>query len=342
MPSIGGTNHNRGITYSWTQLAGNANSTLASIAGRFEHSRRDQMVTVRAAESKRRLRLEHPQIFDALAVDEVIQSFDAMPSEAPYHRVPPRVADVWRDARSSFGAIGLATFQHVTMLTLIEQFEDRAREFRYTPAIRRRFEISFTRIIDAIENRTGSAYQEVDDLLLKDLAICRQWLFPTGAQIVEKCSAFDRSLMLRRGPKQFLTVVRTILACGGNRPFYQIHTHLNELEEFNPEGWDACYLRIAEMLRLNPEIKGMWGGSWFYDPALESVSPNLVYLRSRPEQNGAIVVYSNIDIDGGALSRSNTRRDLYNQKRYMPTAYALIWPRDALLEWAEKQAKAVG
>ncbi len=128
--------------------------------------------------------------------------------------------------------------------------------------------------------------------------------------------------------------MKMLLECGGNRPFYEIYTHLSELEDFNPDGWDQCYLRIAGMLELNPEIRGMWGGSWFYDPAMAQVSPNLCYLREKPQQNGAKVFFSNISLDSGALAKSKTRRDLYEQGKYMPKAYALIWQRDALIGWA--------
>ena len=88
------------------------------------------------------------------------------------------------------------------------------------------------------------------------------------------------------------------------------------------------------MLALNPEIRGMWGGSWFYDPALERISPRLEYLRSVPQDNGAYVFYSNIDINGGALSKSDTRKQAYEDGKYLPKSYSVIWPRRHLLDWA--------
>jgi hypothetical protein len=44
------------------------------------------------------------------------------------------------------------------------------------------------------------------------------------------------------------------------------------MEEFNPKGWTACFVRIAEMLELNPSIRGLAGVSWFYDPAVPAVN----------------------------------------------------------------------
>jgi hypothetical protein len=88
------------------------------------------------------------------------------------------------------------------------------------------------------------------------------------------------------------------------------------------------------MLELHPEIKGIWTGSWFNDPAIETVSPRLTYLRKMPQDNGAYAFYSNLASTSGALSKSKTRQKLYEEKKYIPKSYALIWPRKPLLKWA--------
>lgn len=86
------------------------------------------------------------------------------------------------------------------------------------------------------------------------------------------------------------------------------------------------------MLAIYPSVRGMWGGSWFYDPALEEVSPRLSYLRKVPAENGAYVFYSNIDIDGGALATSESRKKAYESGNYLPKSYSLMWPRRAMLD----------
>ena len=108
---------------------------------------------------------------------------------------------------------------------------------------------------------------------------------------------------------------------------------------FNPQERDKCYLRIAELLKLNPRVKGYVQCSWYSDPVLENVSPRLVYYRQRPEQNGAKVFRfgtSESDIRN-ATSKSPTRRELFKEGKYIPTSYLVVWPRKELIEWAEKQ-----
>jgi hypothetical protein len=284
----------------------------------------------------------HASVFEKFDVRAAIDELDRARPQTSYHFIPPTVKALWNRVEQRFGSAGFAAFQCLTMLELIDQFSVRARDKRYTDAVLSKFTSSFDRIIRAIADadRTGVYRSANDDLLLKDLAICRQSMFPAGAQIVEPHSAFHRVLLFRGGLGQFAAVAALLRECGGNKPFYQIHTHLSDLSEFNPDGWDRCYLMLADMLCMNPEIRGMWGGSWFYDPALEHISPNLTYLRERPQKNGAVVVYSHVDMDGGALSRSKTRRELFEAGRYVPKSYALVWPREKMLAWATSFASA--
>lgn len=268
--------------------------------------------------------------------DTVIRLFDEAPSASAYNDIPKAVQDFWSALENEFGESGFDTVHRVVMLRLIGAFDSRASGEKYSRSVEDCFDKSFKRILRTIEDPDYDRYCKPNDILLKDLAICRQKMFPAGAQVVEPESGFHRALLFRGGPGQFARMAWLLLTSFGNKPFYQIHTHLSELEDFNPDGWDACYVRIAEMLELHPEIKGMWGGSWFYDPALESISPKLVYLRRRPQENGAAVFYSSVNIDGGALSKSKTRQDLYERGEYLPKAYALIWPRRQMIKWARK------
>jgi hypothetical protein len=88
----------------------------------------------------------------------------------------------------------------------------------------------------------------------------------------------------------------------------------------------------------------MYAEGWLYDSNLENVSPELVYLRRKPEQNGAKVFRIGTrqrDIVH-ATAMSPTRRKLYQQGKYMPTAYALVWPRKELLAWVDKNKDSEG
>ena len=293
-------------------------------------------VTEELQDLSQALRERHRPLFDRFDPDDCIAAFDREKERGAYQYIPESVATIWSAVRAEFGESGFDAFQRVVMLRLIQDFEARATDKRYTADIRECFSCSFRRIVQAISDEGYDHYRSRNDLLLKDLGLCRQKIFPAGAQVVDPDSAFHRSLLLRGGLAQAFSFARLLVSTKGHEHWYQIHTHLSELVDFNPEGWDECYLRLAGMLELHPEVRGMWGGSWFYDPELESLSPRLSYLRQVPVANGARLYFSNVLSDGGALSKSKTRREAYERGEYTPKAYVLIWPRNELIDWALK------
>lgn len=265
-----------------------------------------------------------------------IKMLDKIDSGEHYHFVSEELSLMWEGILQEFGSGGFGTFQRIVMLCLIEDFENRAKNIHYIDEILQCFDFSFARIKENIENPKCTDYDSVNDLLLKDLALCRQVLFPAGAQVVQPHSGFSRSLMFRGGIKQFWSMLRLLKKTGGNTGYYFYHTHLSELQDFNARGWDNFYLRIADMLKINLECRGLVSTPWFLDPALKKVSPHLSYIRDRPEQNGASFFFIRIDPDSGALSKSATRRRLYAEGKYIPKSYCMVWPREEMIEWASR------
>lgn len=183
------------------------------------------------------------------------------------------------------------------------------------------------------------------DVFRKDLAICLMLSFPCVAQLVEQTGAVPRSVLLTGGARQALRMASYFAATGLRAgPYLEIHTHTPMLDGFTPDGWNQCYRLIADMLRSRPQCLGMVGGSWFYDPALADISPRLAYLADTPIAGGAFrarVGASQSDRDL-ATSTSASRRALVEAGTYTPTRWLLIWPRAALLSWAEaRQAEGL-
>jgi hypothetical protein len=295
------------------------------------------MMFPQAAKILAQLTEENRPLLATYDPDRAVVMLDRLPVDRPYNHVPAELAALWNEVARDFSENGFAAFQGIAMLRLIGDFDRRAASVKYSDGIRQRFDYSLNRIVRSIADPTFEKYRKNNDILLKDLGICRQKLIPTGSCVVEE-TWFHRSLLWRGGLGQAVGVVKALIECGGNGPFYEIHTHLSELEEYDAEGWDRAYVRMGELLDLNPRVKGVWGGSWFYDPEIERVSPRLAYLRQRPQQRGAYVFFSSVDLDGGALSKSQTRREMYEQGKYLPKAYVIVWPRRKVLAWS-RQAK---
>lgn len=180
-------------------------------------------------------------------------------------------------------------------------------------------------------------YRRGSDAFLKDLRLVTGLSVPCGAQVVDLRGRISR--------RQSAHLLRTRPTAGGWSqvlrgravgPWLNAHTDARYLEDFHEAGRDAAYRRAATLLRADPEPRGWAATSWFYDPAVAEISPHLAYLREQPLERGALLMptrTSAVQVQA-ALARSSRRRSLHAQGLYRPTAYALVWPRRALLSWA--------
>lgn len=257
-------------------------------------------------------------------------------SFSKYHYLSDAQIDFYHLFSKKFGHNKVLIFHKIVMLELISQFPVRVKKLNIPPSIMEMFKVEFERIFQIIEKDESFIFDWSNDLFAKDMGICTLRLIPAGAQLVE-ISGVPRRVLFDDPRKIIQNLWFFIFKTRGFKPFYEIHTHLGNLSEFHPDGWHRCYVRIGELLRMNPKIKGMQGGSWFYDPALSEISPRLEYLRSVPCSNGAKIFF--LQEEGGsssALSKSETRKQLYVEGKYLPKSYLLVWARDDLIHYSER------
>jgi hypothetical protein len=176
------------------------------------------------------------------------------------------------------------------------------------------------------------------DLFHKEFGIATFRLYAAGAQLVDRRCGVPRSYMFKDGVAKSVPHLATMMKLGGFRPYFQIHTHSFMLDLFNEPGWEACYQGCVELYGLYPEVLGMFGASWFYDPAVVQISPRLSYLQSTPLNNGAHAMYVQTggDAINNSLSTSPSRRKLYDEGNYMPKSYLLVWGKEEQRAWAAR------
>jgi hypothetical protein len=118
--------------------------------------------------------------------------------------------------------------------------------------------------------------------------------------------------------------------------YYVIHTVDRYLPRFNKEQMNKAYINIANLLEINPDIYGIYRESWFLDPCLKNISPELAYLWEVPQQSGAklFCIGNPHKAANKAISLSPLRKRLYEKGEYKPMNYAYVWPREELLSWA--------
>jgi hypothetical protein len=164
----------------------------------------------------------------------------------------------------------------------------------------------------------------------------------TASRVLDTLTFLPRTFYRDMGLAENLRCLRfLVLRLHGLGPVFRIHIDERDLSEFNDAGWDRAYLRVAEMLRLHPKVKGAVGTSWTLDPQLDHISPRLSYPRRCQVDHGAFLRFEGPSelTTQRALAKSTTRRRLYERGEYVPGAYTIVWPRRDFLRWAASKAK---
>lgn len=287
------------------------------------------------------LRGRFPELFVQYPVDDYIRLLDDTHKSKSMFHVPDSVAVFREGVINRWGREALEVYHRVTMLTLMDAFAERASGFNYPKSIIAQFKINFARIREHIAQSEIGTYAHTADNFTKDFAICRQTAFPAGGcWVIDHHGSFPRRVLFTGGVIQFFRLAWLYLfVTRGHRPFYSPHIHDDLVQWYTPEQAYAYRLRIAEMLRCHPKVKGLAGASWMTDPVVAEVSPKLRWVREIPSKNGCQYFRAREDIDGGALVRSPTRRKLFNEGKYVPTQYLRVWPRDRLISWATRERR---
>ena len=159
------------------------------------------------------------------------------------------------------------------------------------------------------------------------------------SQTIDLSSPMGPGQVVRNGRDGYgwTQLVAYIRAKGWTRPWLEVHTEARHLADFNEAGWDRAWATAAAICKRRPELAGMIGSSWFYDPPLETISPRLAYLRQNPLNGGAFIVHQGpapIHTERASAS-SPTRKALIDSGEYLPRSWLVAWPRATLIPWAE-------
>lgn len=183
-----------------------------------------------------------------------------------------------------------------------------------------------------------------DDRFQKEFGIASMRLYVAGSNLVDYRCGIQRSIVFRDGLARVPANLRVMMRLGGFKPYFQGHLHAFRLDALNEEGRNDFYRCCVELYALHPESLGMFCSSWYYDPALDKISPRLSYLRTVPLAGGAHLfhVQDGGEAIGNAIAKSPTRRKLYEQGKYLPKTYMIVWSRDRQIEWARAHPRSVG
>jgi hypothetical protein len=275
-------------------------------------------------------------------------------SESGYIDISPKIKNVSKDIRSKYNVQLLALYHKLAIATFIKHSLTRLGQKNIPESISHLYHQWFIRVLKDISKQTEDYYRYGNDSFLKDVSVCSLLAIPVGGAWIVNVShareSYDesdrpnlnkkylRNALVKLGVLKYFRLV--FIKLGIKKLYYCIHTCDRYLPFlFTEREREKANIRIAELLKQNPSIKGLYCSSWFLDPVLEYISPHLTYLRQVPEQNGARVFRMGVRqsyIDK-AIALSPKRKKMYAEGKYIPTFYAYIWPRKELIAWAEKQ-----
>jgi hypothetical protein len=276
-------------------------------------------------------------VLEKFPVDQYLSFFDELSEFANYSSMPSKAASFCDAIAARTDAETLEAYLRLAMVILIAERTASLPE-RLTAETSELLLRYLDRVVKAIRSPRRGFYVHTNDQFVKDFAVCRGKLLPCDVELIDRCSGVPRRTLLRAGARQLVSTLAFHAKMGGFRPFYELHFDRRSIRSFNEEGYVAMYLRIADMLVLNPEVKGLMSSSWWHDPRVAEVSPELAFIDRHPKSAGARLLFveesERVTVD--AIRFSERRATLHSQGLYQPRVYMLVWARRDILAWAER------
>lgn len=229
-------------------------------------------------------------------------------------------------------------FSHCLLLKTAWKYFESEKYVPMPSSISQRLVTELNRVLDAIERQQAN-YNLSSDIFVKDLMCFTGRLVPCGMYVVDLFGGFPRSDLLKSPPRTLPSNLWFFMRAGGFRRYAQVHVHEPTLGEFSEHGRDQCFRMLAELLAKDENLLGVMGSSWYYDPAVAEISPHLAYLSRDPAKNGARLFPLGATESAMAdpFVRSTRRRTAFESGHYIPTQYAMIWPKKPLFRWLESR-----
>jgi hypothetical protein len=154
-------------------------------------------------------------------------------------------------------------------------------------------------------------------------------------------AGIPRSLLIRvRGLDFFRVLFYVMFNLRGFSPVLELHMPKIMGGRLTVETVVQDYSLGAQVIAMNPHLRGIYQANWYFDPALRKISPYLGEVGTFAGKNGALLVCIGSDAaaEADATLKSKTRRQLFEQGRYQPKRFARLWARSYILKWARVKA----
>jgi hypothetical protein len=181
-----------------------------------------------------------------------------------------------------------------------------------------------------------SAYTDFSDqYFIKDLRLASGLSVPCAARSIDIYSRLGNRAAIQLVLRNPLELFRL------NNPVLRFYLDPRYTEEFSETGLISTIFDAEQLFFRDPSCRALVSKSWYNDPAMAEVSPHLLYNSRIPLSGGAILIPgkpSSKDVER-ATKTSRTRRRLFEEGKYLPAAYTIIWQRSDLLDWVKRNRR---
>ena len=244
-----------------------------------------------------------------------------------------------RQVREEQGTAASSDLLRETLARFLDRQRPAIDGLNLPDAVRKLIGKEFDRIRVLTGSGAAADFDVGEHSLRCDFRIAGFGRVPVGVEHME-LSGVPRSLAYRGGIAQGARFLQMLWHSGRLVPYYQIHmshgvapAHFGLV--YTPRSQSRMFRNIADCLKLNPQICGLIASSWWYDPALETVSPGLGYLRRGFVERGALLFRYGPPANDHATANSPQRAKLVEEGKYRPMTYTIVWPRGMMIRWAE-------
>lgn len=160
-----------------------------------------------------------------------------------------------------------------------------------------------------------------------------------AGQVHWEMSGIPRSWPLQMNPMDAIRALGVVAKMGGWGPCFE--AHIGDGAVLMEREYTRCYLRMAQSMELQPEVRAMIGASWLHSSETMRVTPQLAWINRLFLDNGGVLLHMGpAPKDAGFLVGSAKRRQLYESGEYKPRVALYVWPRKEFLDWGRRAATA--
>jgi hypothetical protein len=253
----------------------------------------------------------------------------------------PRALELTAEIHAAYDKPIVEIFNRLMLARLLADVEQR-NAHTIIPSVQPFVLEDFDRILKGLEKPRPNYYLRDNHLFRRDLAIARLKVFPNGFELYDIGIRIARGEALKGGVSGLWRFVKAfqlqLLKPLG--PFCEPHWDRRYVKYFSPIEYERCSVRVADMMAANPEIQGIAVPSWWYDPQLGQVSPEMAFLRAVPESGGArfmLLKGYNPYLLTDSLAHSPVRKAAYEAGTYKPQSIMMVWPRREMIAWANRE-----